>query len=602
MQNRTQELIQAIERSNEIIDEISIINASYYLEKIDNTIKFTLAVMNSDFASMSGLSGIDISDADLRHIELHFNLIELISVGEENLEENFKAIKAGKCVSEEMRIKNIKYYEVLQLARAKIAEFVTENERMRTEALDDIEKLLAQGVDPNVPEICCLNDLGKEISVEVYPLHKAKDDKTVSLLLKYKANPTLLGYGFHASAHNNYFIRWDSISPMQAACMHYDLKKAMAFLSATPCLINVDLIDKCFLAVVMNIEYFNTIKYFRQLDLIKELSKRASTKLLVEQLEFELSQQECELDHSGLKNYWKIFNHDRTNLYSDCLNKKLSLPIWLVLTVGNAQADNALSVLPPELINLIVSMLFHTDMYEHAITKMNAARLEVFRQTYLMLVENNYREQSDFSNYLNTAQSLKAYNSRIREEVHKEFRVDGLYEKEEYLITTKAWSLANKHYNNFFSKNNDFLEIAANKNKVDTFKIIQTVMAEYCQKSKNLLHIIGTVNSPQQFIYQLKDIIEKNQDQLTSKAWELTLAHHENLSSENTVLVDELTQWVIENGETSFHSLVTSFYQQTMFESVKGMYGSLIKYNITNRLGELIANKAESKLNNKLAM
>lgn len=587
-------LIRTIKKHNKIINEI-------------DKIKDDLAVINKIIKFLS--SNVESEHIDIKELELIFEKYNIKTIDLDNIEKM-------KTIREELLSINIlksKHLQDVEIERCNI--------------LKHVEQILQKEGNPNLPEVSCYIENNsydrheaRVVPVKIYPLHIALDKDVIILLLEYGANINMRGYISNLSSFliGRYYSKWDGITPLEAACLKNNCEKANILLSASH-MIDITAIENSLSIMLDKINepyehYYHPHQFHHmvdilvsrsfqlsQLEVIQKLSGKCSEKFIIEQLEFELFHEKKALQRiSSLSEeiryntklyMWYQLIKQKIDIYKNSLNQKMCLSIWVALLAGYTEKNNILRTLPFEILKYIMNILFHNNIYEMAIAKRNAIKLDVFNKIYSTLIENGFEDQSKLTPiFLNTENFSDAIMSAINDKDYQE----------EYSLIKKTWQLTLKSYDNFSLQNIDLLQTINNKKKVDAFKIIQTIMSENDSliKPYDLIYIHPDA-SHERIIACIEEKISNDQNnRLTIEAWRLSINHFSYFSGKNNDLIEGLAKWIIKNNKT-YHALSTTLYKLTIFESVEKYHLSSIKDDIIKRIDELtsINNHKKSNLN-----
>lgn len=172
---------------------------------------------------------------------------------------------------------------------------------------------------------------------------------------------------------------------------------------------------------------------------------------------------------------WYNLIRQKIDIYAQFLSQKLSLPIWLVLSIGHSEEGNVLNTLPHGILVLIFK-LFQTDICETAIA--NTLKLDVFKKIYTILAKHNSKVEA-------SQQLLDINAERSPEELFSIIERDLCHDGSS--LIAKAWQLTLMHYDNFSSKN-DYLVQAL------TMWAVLTMVWKLDRLGRDLRHLVNTVH------------------------------------------------------------------------------------------------------------
>lgn len=468
---------------------------------------------------------------------------------------------------------------------------------------------------------------------EIHPLNLACDPKVVELLLYYGANPNTV---------NKHTLLPFNLTSLEAACSVHNYGKAISLLSLSQHEIDTHTIDKSIRLLLDNspkIHVDDTIVKPIKLQLMRKLSEKVSLKCLLELLEYEqINEQETKEYLLSIPNN-TIFQekrcpvqerydliNERISIYGTQANQRLSLSVWLLLSSGNQQKDNILSMLPYDIRMLIISTLCSTNFYEVIIEKISLKKLAVFKSIAISLMANGFKNELLFSSELFSVKS----NCSIKESIG--IIISTLSEKNPTsmplrarLLLLEAWILACDFYENFSFEQRDFITLIEKTKTyliLDTLKKIQTIMFQYNPNLKhfNLLdypHYEGNISN-EDFLVLSKSTIkttnslknyshnptpyenifsrienkikEDKQNRVTDTgdAYELAKDYFCNFHSQNKVLINVLAQWVLNTKQNE--ATPTPTYRATLFSPKSGSLEA-IKKDIIKYINDLNDNK-----------
>lgn len=422
------------------------------------------------------------SEASSENENLLIQLIkEYNGIIEKIAELNHLIAKIDKTIKKRnnLLIPDQEYEEILSLSK-QFPEVSEKGEYKRKEILNKIEALLKAGVNPNMPEIVVKKPSSSQdnpkslVSVKIYPLHMARDKDLITLLLTYGVDQNIRGYV--AAADDRFptdYISWhDDITALEAACLGFNYYKARIILLNPACAINIDRIELSLSILLSHINrpYNSYYKpygfhqmveiivpestYLSELEIIRLLSEKSSEKLLLKLLESELKHEKRAVaEINGISEEfrcrsktfrWYNLIRQKIDIYTQCLSKKLSFPICLVLILGHLKKGNILNTLPSELLKMIFNFV-RSDICEIAIAtaKENIIKIDVFKKIYILLAKHDSRVESSQLPDITTERSPEEFLLLIE----KELCTDGSS------LIAKAWQLTLSHYDNFSSKN-----------------------------------------------------------------------------------------------------------------------------------------------------
>lgn len=332
-----------------------------------------------------------------------------------------------------------------------------ENERV--EILFNIEKLLEQGVNPDSPEIFMTT---KGEQAKKYPLQMAVDFALVTLLLKYGADQNIAS--LLDGNHGN-----EMVAALEGACKKINYSKIKALLSCKTSKINDVVIEKSLLIMLFNFENKfthnpesrehsidfrkNKLRKLEHLDVILALSDRLDEAVLVKILinyikmakevfkEFSKVPQESS-DFILMKDDYDLIVEIK-NILTHSLNRKLLIPVWLLVVCAHRQDKNELNVFPTDVVKLIMLNLYQLNISERVTNEFTENQIYVFKTIYTI-----------FSRYDSTINLEEINEKKSSEDV---FAFIESYVSRCPSIK-KMWELSLLHVDNFSSKNDVLLQ------------------------------------------------------------------------------------------------------------------------------------------------
>lgn len=351
--------------------------------------------------------------------------------------------------------------------------------------IQELEKILKEGADPNQPD-----------QYAYHPLHRAKSQEAIHLLLEYGANPNLRSFvwidGRFINMHKttdflNGDVKWEDneafLSPFESVCCNFESNRftqfglVLAFVNFSPCTMHYDVISNAMNFIMMNMIYDTSSACWNTI-LNKQILERLAFKLpkiilseFVERKKSLISQL-TSISHSNNVEGRQSFSKDVFQI--DELNHLIF--IGSVLMQKDKQQTNIFAGIPFDILRLIMSYMLtlqdkkirdciYVKLPDQAIMKIN-----LFKMVYMIFSE-----------------------------------IDNLWP-------------------------HDFLASLANLKPIDIYIKIQ-------------------------------DKIESNRSGMATVAWRLANIHHENFSSANTKLINELVNWCVKK-ELGLCSLIPNFFQQ----------------------------------------
>jgi hypothetical protein len=306
------------------------------------------------------------------------------------------------------------------------------------------------------------------------PLHDAKEPQVIESLLKNGANPNLCKeyrsekytlYPMNIDGYLNPPSSWlrsrkdlfqnnfyDSLTPIEAACVNGDYKKARVLASFSPCTMNTNTITNTIIFLVLRSDKGQNYEDYKEgYDLLEQL-----TAMLPPNELHALREKPNFLTHSSLKANEKslalileIFNNCKQR--NDLI--ETLIPAWIViLQECFYDTKSYLYMFPIDLLSKILFITCDSDpktnVYFYESFYETRPKIDVFKKIYTIL-----SEQSFFSSVSHTF--LKDNENVKSGELI--FKIEQKIALEPNCLTAAVWKIAQKYFDSFNADNHQLV-------------------------------------------------------------------------------------------------------------------------------------------------